>query len=171
MPRIFDNDFVTVLRRKWNKGIKHHAHVYISRTDETAIVVTLHFNGEGGLLFEDSSPVVLSPPFDAPVLGRKVSAALSRTQVRPAVSFAKDKLTDWPAFKASKAKSVRHFEQEYICILVAGANEANLVYIIDGSPEKDAELHVVANVSSGAPSTELGDLIRRVYSACRDRRV
>jgi len=171
MPGIFDSDFVTVLRRKWNKGINHHAHVYISRKDETAIVVTLHFNGEGGILFEDSSPVLLLPPFDALDLGRKLSAALSRTQVHSPVSFAKRKLTDWPAFRASKAKSVRHFEEEYIGILVAGANESNLVYIIDGSPEKDAELHVVANVSSSAPPTELGDLIRRVYSACRDRQV
>ena len=38
---------------------RYNARVFISRHDETAIIVTLHYNGQRGFLFEDENPVVL----------------------------------------------------------------------------------------------------------------
>jgi len=149
----------------------HHARVFVSRHDETAIIVALHYNGPKGLLFEDIHPVVLRGPLEAATLGCETKAALEKTQIRPPVSFANHKLKDWPAFKASRMKTVRQFEQDFIDIQLSGANEVNLVYLIEGYPEKDSELKVLASISSGAAPDKLGEQIILVYRACRDRQL
>lgn len=157
----------TVLSLKY----RQYASVFVSRQDETAIVVTLHYNGRGGLLFEDECPTVLKGPLEAATVGQETRTALRRTQIRLPVSFANAKPKDWPAFQASKLKTIRQFEQNYIHLSLSGANEANLVYEIQGYPEKDAELKVLTLISSGTSPDRLGEKIIRVYQACRDRQV
>ncbi len=149
----------------------HHARVFVSQHDETAIIVALHYNGPNGLLFEDDHPVVLRGPLEATTLGNETKAALDKTQIRPPVSFANHKLKDWPAFKAGRTKTVRQFERDFIDIHLRGANEVNLVYLIEGYPDKDAELRVLTSISSGAAPEKLGDKIILVYRACRDRQI
>jgi hypothetical protein len=150
---------------------RHHARVFVSRNYETAIIVALHYNGPKGLLSEDEHPVVFRGPLEATTIGHETKVALDKTQIRAPVSFAKRKLKDWPAFKASKMNTVRQFEQDFIAIELSGANETNLVYAIEGYPEKDAELRVLASISSGAAPDILGEQIILVYRACRDRRI
>jgi len=150
---------------------RHLARVFVSRNDETAIIVALHYNGPKGLLFEDEHPVVLRGPLEATRLGHETKVALEKMQIRAYVSFANDKLKDWPAFKASRMKSGRKFEQEFIDIELSGANEANLVYAIEGHPEKDAELKMLASISSAVAPHKLGERIISDYRACRDRRI
>lgn len=150
---------------------RHYAHIFVSRADETAIVVTLHYNGQGGLLFEDEHPVLIHFPYEAATIGHEVKVALSRTQIRLPVSFAKHKPSEWPAFQISQVKTIRHFEQEFILIRVSGANEANLVYSVEGYPNKDADLRVITSISSGVSAEKFGECITAVYRACRDRRL
>ncbi len=157
--------------RKDKKNIMHYAHVFISKNEEIAIIVTLHFNGQGGILYEDNDPVVLSSPLESFTIGQELLSALRKTTILQLNSSARPKLTDWPAFKASKSKSVRQFEQNFIQILVSGANETNLVYVIDGEPFKDAELHITSSISSGTPPAEIGKRVLSVFLACRDRQI
>ena len=41
---------------------------------------------------------------------------------------------EWPAFRASRMRTVKSFEQEYIRVSVCGANEANIAWVIEGYP-------------------------------------
>jgi hypothetical protein len=150
---------------------KHHAKVFISRTEEMAVIATLHYSGKGGVLYEDSEPVVLSSPLEPKILGQAVLAALRRTTTKQLKDRTWRKLTDWPAYKASKASSVRRFEQSFVGLLVSGANDVNLVYIIEGAPSKDAILHVTSSISSSVPPDEFGERIISVFRACCDRRI
>jgi hypothetical protein len=150
--------------------IQQHAHVFISRIGQSAIIVTLHFNGAGGILFEDAAPSTVSP-LDAVALGQATLNALQRTQILPARSFAGEKLRDWPAYQASKLSSVRMFEAQHIPILVSGANASNLIYTLEGELGKDEELRITASISSSAPAAKLGALLIKIYEACRDRRL
>jgi len=161
------NWFSSVRRKK----IIHHANIFISRTDEVAIIVTLNFNGKGGFLYEDSEPVVLTPPLEPGVLGETTLTALRRTTIIQPNTNKRLKRTDWPAFKASKMASVRQFEQTFIGINISGANDSNLVYMIEGEPSKDAELHVISSLSSSAGSEQLGIKILSIYRACKDRQI
>lgn len=147
---------------------KRHAALYIDRVGKTAVVVTLHYGGKGGFLYEDSAPSVIERSEDPDSVGTAVLQALEKSEIRPLISHRDKKRTDWPAFQSSGCRSVRQFEADFIRIHIHGANEANLIYAIEGSPEKDAELRVVTSASP-LPPAKLGERCLAVWRACRDR--
>lgn len=153
------------------KQVQHNANVFISKDESKAIIVSLHFNGKSGFLVEDSEPVVLTSPIDPNALGVTLLSALRKTSINKPGNFRNRKLTDWPAFKASKAPSVRQFELNYIPLFVSGTNDVNLIYTIEGFPFKDAELHIYSSISSSMPANKLGERIMMVFRACRDRSI
>jgi len=149
---------------------KKHSAVFIDRAGTCAIVVPMHYNGKGGFLFEDDRAHVFRPLPDAEALGTEIFAAMERSQIKPETSHRGAKLTDWPAFKASGARSVKRFEADFIRVHVAGANEANIIYQLEGLPEKDAELRILAS-SNPRPPDRLGERCLAVWRACRDRSI
>ena len=150
------------------KNHRRHAVVYMDRSGDTAIIVPLHYNGAGGFLFEDVEPIVIRTPNDPESLGTTIKRALMASAIRPESADRIGKLTDWPAFKSSRKKSVRQFESAFIRIDVSGMNEANLFYNIEGWPDKNAEVRVLASASAFRPE-ELGERCMRVWRACRDK--
>lgn len=95
------------------KQVQHNAHVFISKVENKAIIVSLHFNGIGGFLVEDSEPVVLTSSIDPNTLGVTLLSALQKTSINQPGNFRNLKLTDWPAFKASKARKMHAVSQPY----------------------------------------------------------
>lgn len=148
--------------------LRQSASVFVARTGSLAIVVTMHQN-QDGIWYEDDTPSVLREPLTATELGQAVARAMQGTSKRPK-NLGITKPSDWPAYRASGARSVRRFEDEFIHLTIDGANEANLVAVVTGSPEKDARLEVTGSVSLSTSPTALGDLVLRVFQACRDRR-
>lgn len=148
--------------------MRQFAKVFVSRSADTAIVVTMHAN-EADIWFEDETPVVLSGPLVAADLGNRVRDAMGATS-RRSKDLSRHKLTDWPAFRASGASSVKRFQSLFIPIGVMSANESNLIAEVSGLPAADSDLHVVSHVSTSLPA-EVGEAVIRVYEACRDRRV
>lgn len=148
--------------------VKQSARVFIARSGERAVVVTMHVN-EYGILFEDDSARILEAPLSPDAIGTAVRAAMMGT-ARRSRDLRQARMSDWPAFRASGLRTVKSFEAEFIAIDVDAANDANLVAVITGSPEKDAELEVTSSVSTACPE-KIGEYVLRVYEACRDRRV
>ena len=82
------------------------------------------------------------------------------------------KLTDWPSYRSSSARSVREFERTYIAIAVSSTNDKNTNYQIVGFPEKDADVLAMNEVWFGPGSNALwGERLFKVFEACRDRRL
>jgi hypothetical protein len=143
--------------------------VFIRRDGDQVIVVPMHYN-ENGVRYEDETTVRIEGPFDPSEIGTAVFLALGTSGVRPK-NLRETKLTDWPAFRASGATSVRRFEADYIALKVEGANDANLVFTITGLPFKGSELEVGATAPNACSSENLGDVVGKVYRACRDRTI
>jgi hypothetical protein len=149
--------------------MQQHAHVYIKRDGSEAVVATVHRN-QDSILIEDDTAEVLAPPIDAERIGALTKKSLRRSAVVQR-DLRSHKLTDWPAFRASGSPSVRRFEADFLALRISGANDVNLIFVITGSPEKDAELEVTTSISSGGDAGSLGHAILRVYQACRDRKL
>jgi hypothetical protein len=149
---------------------RRHATVYIDRGGAKAIVVAQHYNGgPGGVLIEDDQPTVLGDLEDDLALSAAIEDALVRSQVRPERDLRSMGRSDWPAYKASRASSMRAFEASFIRLSISGANEANIIFEIEGMPVPDPvnhELHVVAYAGR---SLDMGRQCLRVWRACRDR--
>lgn len=148
------------------EAIKKFARVFISKSGTPAIVVGMHVD-ERDLWYEDDNTVILSHPFTAGDLGNAVAQEMRKTNRR--ATKLENKITEWPAFKASGLRSVRKFEESFIEISVQGVNAANLSAVITGSPEKDAILLVTSTISTGVITAEFGDRIFQVYKACVER--
>jgi hypothetical protein len=148
--------------------IRRHACVFISRDGGRTIVVTMHHN-QDGVLCEDQTPIVLESPSDL-VLGESAFAALKATS-RIVLDLRNFKASDWPAYIASGERSIREFEKDFVAVHISAANEFNLIFEIEGFPENDAELRVTSVISNSATPAALGQRIRRVFAAARDRKL
>ena len=81
------------------------------------------------------------------------------------MDLSNQKLTDWPAYKHSKSKTVSGFQKDYISIPIRGANESNMVLIIAGHPSNDDNLTINSSVSFYADKEEIGSRVEQVYQA------
>jgi hypothetical protein len=141
------------------------AHLYFSE-QQGKVIIAPCFANDAGIYYEQETPIVL--PFTCPPaeLGFQADAALVALDVKD--KNLKDvKLTDWPAYKASKAKSVKQFQAEYVLINLHTFN-ANL--FADARPRGSERIDVRAYVP-GAPVTkrqagEWGNLLMQVYRCC-----
>ena len=152
-----------------HEALKKFARVFIDRSESKAITVSMHLN-EDGIWYEDDAPRVLNAPFDAEELGNAIAEAMAKTD-RRTKSLRDSKLSEWPAYKASRERTVGKFEESFIPISIEGANPANLVVIVTCHPDKGGVLHVTSSISTSVPPAELGERVLQVYKACRDRRL
>ena len=116
------------------------AHIYVAE-GKPAIVAPLHFNS-AGIQYEQNDPLVVEDAsWEAvvPIL----RDALGNFSFREA-NLREGRLTDWPGYQASGMRSVRQFQNAYLCIQIIAVNEAELFYDASSRPrdETDITLHV-----------------------------
>jgi hypothetical protein len=127
------------------------------------IIAPLHFNS-AGIRYEQSDPLLAEDAkWEAivPIL----RASLERFSFREA-NLSDVRLTDWPSYQASGVRSVREFQNTYLCIQVIAVNEAELFYDASTQPrdETDITLHVTLNPYGS--DKELARLLGRLSQAC-----
>lgn len=149
--------------------LKKHACVYISDKYKH-IVITPMSQNDAGIIYEQDVCTTLSVAEDTTELGELTIDNLNQFSVTD-LNLHDHKLTDWPAFKHSKSKSVKAFEQDYIRISVEGANEKNIILLFSGLPYKNCELTINASISYYANKDEIGQKILSVYEACLTGRI
>jgi hypothetical protein len=115
-----------------------------------------------GLSLETGDPSVL--PFDATNadLGRAVCEHLLRHDPREVPNLRDHKLTDWPVYKASRAKSGKSFESQSSRVGVA---TINLIIRLEAAPVRSADPNLCVKGSSNPVHEELGAAIRKVLNA------
>lgn len=70
---------------------------------------------------------------------------------------------DWPAYQASKLKSMKEFERKYNRITVDGANEANLIMVFQAYMKSKNDINLTSSISSYAENNKLGYLAKKLY--------
>jgi hypothetical protein len=76
------------------------------------------------------------------------------------------KLTDWPAFKTSRLRSVKQFEAAYLRIHITAVNEAALAYEATAFPPGESEISLRIAYSKGTSNREVGALLLRLIGSC-----
>jgi hypothetical protein len=156
-------------RKSHSPELKKHAVVYISDKYKHLIIAPMSQN-DAGIIYEQDTCTALAYSEEATELGELTLDNFNRYSVKD-VNLRDHKSTDWPAFKHSKSKSVRAFEQDYIRISVEGANEKNIILLFSGLPYKNCKLTVNASISYHADKEEIGQRILSVYDACLTGRI
>jgi hypothetical protein len=143
------------------------ARLYFSESTKPAIIAALH-RTSNHVWYEQETPELLSRWRDGAQLAEAMFRAIERFSIKD-VDFRtrNNKLTNWPAFRASKCRSVNAFQRAYDCISVRSLNEHELFFTADMSPrgEDDIELRVLINPNNA--DTETSRKLLRLLHAYR----
>lgn len=139
--------------------------LYISDKHQHLIIVPNHENN-AGIIYEQENCFSSNLPIPPAELGNTIIDNLNNYSAKDK-NLREHKLTDWPAFKHSKSKSVKAFKEEYIVIYIGSENSSNLILEICGLPFENGELKINSTISFHAKKEELGERVLQVYEACR----
>ncbi|MFT5618046.1 MAG: hypothetical protein ACI85I_001275 [Arenicella sp.] len=81
------------------------------------------------------------------------------------------KIIDWPAYKASKLKSVKEFEKKFTRISICGANEANTILCFDADMKSKYGIDLRSSISTYAKDKEIGFLVKKLYRVQLERKI
>ena len=145
------------------------ARLFLSDTARPAIIAAMHQIEPKGVWYEQDSPEVLVDWRNEQELAAGVRRAIQRFSYKKR-EFRSRKLTDWPAFRASKFRTVSAFESAYNSMWISSLNEAELFYDASMEPrgEDDISLHVLLNPNQH--NAELGRKLLRLHDACAEWR-
>lgn len=121
------------------------ARIFLASPDKPAIIAAMYYNA-AGIYYEQENPMVLTNWRESRSLAAALSSSLSQFQMRDK-NLRDEEKTNWPSYVASRCRSLRQFESEFLCIEVHALNEAELLYEASVTPhgESDISLHVTLN--------------------------
>jgi hypothetical protein len=138
--------------------------IYISQKYHQIIFAPTH-NNFAGINYEQDECFAYDFPMPESEIGETVINCWNLFSIKDK-NLRDGKLSDWPAFKKSKAKTIRSFEFDYIRLSLRGANEANIILVIEGLPNKDSDLWITSTISPYTEKINIGDRIVKVFAAC-----
>jgi hypothetical protein len=124
----------------------------------------MHFNS-AGIYYEQEESLVAGPWRDENTIALALRDALGKFEFRE-ISLRDEKKTDWPALRASKCRSVREFEKEYLKIRVCALNEAELFYDASAQPRTEADISLHVTLNPYGTDLEMGRLLIKLFDAC-----
>lgn len=137
------------------------------RPDADQVIVASVYN-HGGLMAEKPGGATLVRFSDPAALNIAIHAALDACEYEENFNYYNHRKSDWPAYQASGYKTMKHFEDEFVRLLVKGVNQKNLFYDVTTPEFGDFKLHLTITVS--AFTGEHGEAIQyivRNYLACK----
>jgi hypothetical protein len=144
-------------RRKFKKSVA----VYISQLKNQIIVCPSYIN-DAGIVYEQETCTLLDFPIGHSVLGEEVVRNFNLFGLKDK-NLRDQKLTDWPAFKHSKIKSVKLFEEAFFKINVTGNNESNIILSVEADLASDGDFQLASSISAYANKEAIGAIIIKVY--------
>jgi hypothetical protein len=137
-------------------------HIYVAE-GKPAFIAALHFNSAGILYEQDDSLVAEDASWEAvvPIL----RDALQKFSFRDA-DLREGRLTDWPSYQASGLRSVRQFQNAYLCIQIIAFNEAELFYDASSRPPEEADITLHVTLNPYGTDEEIARLLGRLHQAC-----
>ncbi len=155
--------------KKKKKQFSKMIAVYLS-TDYGKILIAPFFIDESWLYYEQEEIEVLN--FDTPdeQLGRSIKRNLDKFAKRNQ-DLKKRNLTDWPAYKASKLKTVKEFEKKYSRISISGLNEANIIIAMDAETKSEHEIDLRTTLSAYSDNKLIGTRLRKLHQAQIEKKI
>ena len=151
-----------IIEQRAALGIELRTTLFISEPNKEVIIAPL-YQLQRGLYYEQETPRVV--PFASPLdeIGRraKVSLLLCKTV---SMNLRDKKESDWPAYRSSRARSLKAFKADYVYMSVETVNN-NIR--LEGYPVGSEQIFVGAYVAPACTALNLGKLIMNMYRCCQ----
>lgn len=78
---------------------------------------------------------------------------------------------DWPAYQASKLRSMKEFKKKYYRISINGANEANIIMVFEADMKSKNEINLTSSISAFAENHKIGFLTKKLHEIQLNRTI
>jgi hypothetical protein len=140
------------------------ATLYAPLEDGPLIAAAIYDNHESAC-YEQEEAMALEQWRMPEMLGAATRQVLARF-CRKDRNLYGSKHTDWPAFKASRLRSVKQFEASYLRLHVVAVNEAAIIFEASAFPPKESEIALRVTFTKGNSNEEVGALLLRLITSC-----
>lgn len=155
------NNLKKLFKREAAKQIKKAVNIYISEVRGQIIIAPRHIN-KSGIYYEQEACTVLNYPIDEQVLGDEIIRNFNLFSLKDK-NLRNEKLTDWPAFKCSKMKTVKSFKASFIGVSIFGNNYSNISLCIEAPLRGDENLTINSSISAYSNKRDIGKLVMKVF--------
>jgi len=145
------------------KKIKKKLHIYISEKHSEIIFAPMHREINIPIYFEQETCEVIDLKNTPETIGKSIEQNFNKFNLKERNSI-HNKKRDWPAFKASKEKTIIGFEKNYSQFIITGANEHNITLIIESVFNFPSQIELTTIISYDCNSSELGERLLKIYN-------
>jgi hypothetical protein len=149
------------LFKKEKKEIPKMVVLYLS-CDLDKVLIAPHYVDESWLRFEQENIEILNFNCTNELLGESIKRNFEKF-AKKNIGDKKRTLKDWPAYQASKLKSIKEFEKKYYRITISGANEANIILVFVADMKLINEVNLTSSISAFAENERIGYLTKKLY--------
>jgi hypothetical protein len=136
--------------------------VYLSEKHSEIIVVPYFKDEKNGFNYEQPNCEKIDLNSSLENIGLTIKRNFDKFDIKEKESE-NGKKSDWPAFKASKEKSMRGFEQNYLRISIRGITERNNSLRIETVLNLPIEIELTSTISAHCEPADLGNRILKIF--------
>jgi hypothetical protein len=140
--------------------------IYISNKYEEIIIAPKH-EDRNKIIFEQNECKKFNIKIDSVILTTEIIHSLNLYSQK-SININGYKKSDWSAYKCSKSKSIKDFDNEYIRIDVSGVNKYNLILRLDGNIT-NSEILISSLISTY--DKKIGERIKEIYEIILSKKV
>jgi hypothetical protein len=150
-------------KRNTNQKLKKSVAIHISQLHKQVIICPRYIN-DAGIMYEQENCTLLNFPVDYATLGDEVLRNFNLFSLKDK-NLRDQKRTDWPAFKCSKLKTVKSFEDTFLPMNIDGNNESNIILSIEAPLSGHDDITLNSNISSSPLNKKaIGERVIKVYN-------
>ena len=137
-----------------------------SRNSKPAIVAAMHQSEPNGFWFEQDGSEIIAEWRNEQKLAAAVRRAMDRFSYKE-VGMRSHKLTDWPAFRVSRCRSVNEFQKLYDTVWIQSLNDKELFFQASVMPRGEDEISLTLLLNSSRFEADAGRRLLRLHEACK----
>lgn len=136
--------------------------IYLSEKHSKIIIAPISKEPKAGYHYEQKNCEVIDFHSSKEILGETIKRNFNKFNIEVNKTGITKK-SDWPAFKASKEKSMRGFEEKYRRISIRGLTDRNNTLRIETVLNLPIEIELTSLISAHCEPSELGNRILKMY--------
>ncbi len=134
--------------------------LYLS-SELNTILVAPQYVDESWIRFEQEEIEILNFDSSNELLGETIKKNFDKFTQKN-MENKKRTSKDWPAYQASKLKSMKEFEKKYYRISINGANEANIIMTFEAEMKLKSKINLTSSISAFTKNEKLGILTKEL---------
>jgi hypothetical protein len=136
--------------------------VYLSEKHSEIIIAPISKEPKAGYHYEQNDCEVIELNSSTEIIGKAIKRNFNKFNIADKKAGMGNK-SDWPAFKVSKEKSMRGFEEKYRRIGIRGLTDRNNTLSIETVLNLPIEIELTSTISAHCEPSDLGNRILKMF--------